>query len=319
MWWTLLILALILVASLFFVDFGQVWDQLRRADLRLMLAAAGALLAGLLIYAARWHWLLDGQRGWRAVFHAANIGHVVNILTPIRAGEPIRIVALGRGDPAVLAAVTGSVLVERLLEQIMRFVALGGAIAFGAGLAVSPGSAVGGLGLLAGAGVGITWMVNNRDTVLDRWPSRLARLPRLKPATARRALAGLLDNLGFIARPSRLALALGWTLLIWACWAAFYWLAIQAFDFGLAPEQQWAVVLGALALSPPSAPAMFGIYHASVTVPLAAVGFDETLLVAFTVLAHALEMLALLPLGLWGLSGSEITVGELLRRGGDGD
>jgi len=68
-----------------------------------------------------------------------------------------------------------------------------------------------------------------------------------------------------------------------------------------------------LALSPPSAPTQPGIFHASVVVPLAAVGFDEVALTAYAVLLHILEMVWMIGLAIVGLAQTGLSVGSMLQ------
>jgi uncharacterized protein (TIRG00374 family) len=302
----LLALALLVVSVVLFavfVDLRAVARELAAADWRYLASASAALVAGLAVYALRWHWLLgSGVRGWH-VFHAANVGHAVNVLVPFRAGEPVRIVALARGGGVAATAVTSSVVVERLLEQIMRLAALGGAVVFGLGLAVSPLTVGGAVVFLALAFAGIVWLRRHRDRVLARWPTVLGRLPRQNEARVRSALGGLLAGLEQSASPVRLLAALALSAAAWTCFWAFDALALAALpgDFDL--RQVLTLSLGALALAPPSAPAQPGVYHASIVVPLGVVGFPETLLTAYAVVIHALLMGWMLGLGAWGMVG----------------
>ena len=94
----------------------------------------------------------------------------------------------------------------------------------------------------------------------------------------------------------------------------FFYVTLLALGQGFPPDERLAVSLGALALSPPSAPTQPGIFHASVVVPLAAVGFNEVTLTAYAVLLHILEMVWMIGLALWGLAQTGLSVGAMLRQ-----
>jgi hypothetical protein len=70
--------------------------------------------------------------------------------------------------------------------------------------------------------------------------------------------------------------------------------------------------LGALALSPPSAPTQPGIFHASIVVPLAAVGYDAGALTAYAVILHLLEMFWMIGLAAFGLLRIGLSPQELI-------
>lgn len=316
-WSLLLTLGLIALSLLFFVllvDLRAVAAQLRAADGWRLASASAALLAGLMLYAARWWWLLGRRPRLLRTFHAANVGHAVNVLLPLRVGEPARILVLARTTPVSVGEATSSVVVERLFEQLMRLAALSGAVVFGLGLTISPLTVVGALAALVGAAAGVLWLRRHRELVLRAWPPVLARLPRLTEAGVRSGLTGLLFGLEQAATPGRLLGALGLSLAAWACFWAFTALALTALPGALTAAQVLTLSLGALALAPPSAPAQPGIYHASLVVPLSAIGYAPAALTAYAVVVHALLMVWMLGLGLWGLAQSGAGLGEVLAR-----
>jgi hypothetical protein len=295
-------IGLILAIFVLFVDVRVVGQQLRAAEPRYLLAASVSLLVGLGAYARRWRLLLGNKPDLLPTFHASNIGHAGNILLPARAGEAARIVAMGRSDAVTVAEATSSFVVERLFEQIMRLVVLAGAVVYGVGLQLSAGTIAGGIIFLALAFAGIAWLVGHQQIALAKGPLWLARLPRVTEAGARQSLADLLTNLVNIAAPRQLALVVLWSAIPWLCFGGFFYLALLALPAGFPPHERLAISLGALALSPPSAPTQPGVFHASVVAPLAAIGFNSEALTAYAVLLHGLEMVWMIGLALWGLT-----------------
>ncbi len=284
-----------------FVDLGAVAAQLQAAKGRYLLAASAALLAGLALYALSWRWLMGNQPPVGSVWHAANVGHAVNLLQPLRLGEAARVALLARAGAVTGGGAASSVVVERLLIQVMRTAALGGAIVFGVGLPVSPVTVGGAAAFLAAAFGSILLLRRSRAAILRRGPTVAARLPRLTEARARAILTNLFDGLEVAATPGRLAAAMTLTVGSWACFWAFHALVLMALPEAFSVEQLLALSLGALALAPPSSPAQPGVYHASVVAPLVVVGFSETTLTAYAVLLHALMMAWMLGLGALGL------------------
>ncbi len=310
---TVALVVIILILFITLVDVRAVWEAVRRANGLYLLGGTAALVAGLAAYATRWRLLLADKPRWRSTFDAANVGHAVNTLIPLRAGEPARILVLGRMDQTPLAEITSSVVVERLFEQIMRLTALAGAVLFGAGLKLSPGAAVGGVGMVVVVFAGLWWLIRNQAIVIERWPRALARLPRVTEAGARRTLTHLLAGLSSVSSPRRLALAFIWSVVAWGCFLVFHILILLALP-DVPSAQRLAIALGALALVPPSAPTLPGLYHGSLVGPLSAVGFDGTLLTSYAVLLHLIQLLLMVGLGGWGFWRSGIKLGELRPR-----
>lgn len=300
----------IILLFIFLVDLQEVARQLRQANKGYLLAASIPLAVGLIAYAGRWWIVLAQKPTWRAVFHAGNIGHMVNCFIPLRAGEAARILAIGQSKAVSITEATSSVVVERLLEQLMRLLTIGLAIALGAGLEIES-VLIGLLFLLVSLAL-LIWFVNRRETVLTYWPPVLARLPRLTEKQAHHILQGLQDGLAVVAAPRQLAAALSWSLLTWLSFGLFHYLIFIALDLNLPASQALVISLAALALAPPSAPTQPGIYHASIVAPLVILGFNRDALTAYAIILHAIQLVWMSALGIWGLSQTGLSFRELL-------
>lgn len=294
-------IALIILLFAVFVDLEAVARELRAADPRYLLAASAFLLTGLVIYAVRWRVLLGNKPTLLHTFHASNVGHAGNIIIPARAGEAARIVVMGRSQTVSMTEATSSFVVERLFEQVMRLLALGAAVVYGVGIKVTAVTLVGSIGFILLVFAAIIWLVRNQEVTLTKGPALLARLPRITETSARASLSNLLANLTQVSAPRRLALVLLWSLLAWSCFWGFLYLTLLALGDAFAADVRPALSLGALAISPPSAPTQPGLFHVSTVVPLAAVGFDAEALTAYAVILHILEMVWMIGLALWGL------------------
>jgi uncharacterized protein (TIRG00374 family) len=303
-------LALIVILVTLFVDVESVIRQLRHADPRYLLSACVALLLGLIAYANRWRVLLSNKPGWLATFHAGNVGHMFNTLIPFRAGEPARVVVLSQNQKLPLTEVTASVVVELLIEQIMRVSAFIGALALGVGL--EPRAAGGGVMILLFIIGSLIWLVKQRDFVLARFPRYVARLPRVGEARSREVLHNLLNGLTAVSSARQLGLALFWSFLIWSSFSLFHYLILLALNLELLPGQAVAISLGALALAPPSAPTQPGVYHTFVIGSLVLAGFNLQAVTSYAIILHALQMFWMISLGSWALSQTGISFRQLL-------
>lgn len=309
----LLLLVIVVIVALFIVlvDISLVISQLSAADLRFIAAASAALIFGLITYAARWRTLLANKPGLLFTFHASNLGHAGNIIIPFRAGELIRILVMGTNESISYTEATTSIVVERLFEQLMRLLTFGLAILVGLGLQLSFGTVAGGIGFLILGFGAIAWLVKNQEFTLDKGSRLLGKLPRVTEESARHSLSDLLANLQSVSRPRQFAIILFWSVATWALFWAFFYLTLLSLDNHLANEQLLAVSLGALALSPPSAPTQPGIFHASIVLPLSALGMNPEMLTAYAILLHIQEMFWVIVFGIWGLIATGLSINSL--------
>jgi uncharacterized protein (TIRG00374 family) len=312
-------IAVIIAIFLLLVDLEEVLGELSTADPRLLLLASAAFLSGLVAFAARWRALLNYEPSQIFTFHASNLGHAGNILLPFRAGEAIRILVMGTNEEVSLAESTSSFVVERLFEQLMRLLAILGAVLVGVGLETSVEAIIGGVIFVIMGFAAVLYLATHPEFTLSKGTRLLAVIPQISEERAHQATADLLANLSSIAHPRRFAIALGWSLLSWSLFWLFFFITLRALDIGLSLQDQIAVSLGALAISPPSAATQPGLFHASVVAPLSAIGYDVELVTAYAVLLHILEMIWLIILAIWALFATKISLSEIrdLFRPGD--
>jgi hypothetical protein len=192
-------------------------------------------------------------------------------------------------------------------------VTLAAAILVGVGIKISPAAALGGVGfLILGFGI-IAWLVSNQEFTLVRGTRLLVKLPRVTEETAHKSISDLLQNLAAVAKPRQFAVILLWSVITWSFFWGFFYLTLLSLGTSFAPEQQLAVSLGAMALSPPSAATQPGIFHASIVVPLAALGINAEALTAYAVILHILEMVWIVGLATWGLIATGSSVQDFFK------
>jgi uncharacterized protein (TIRG00374 family) len=305
----LLILFLLVLAS--FVDWPVVLEMLSRADRRLLAAGALLLLAGYGFYAVRWRYLMKDIPGLLDVFHTSNVGNMVNTLLPLRPGDAIRILLLAKKDGPPALMVTSSIVVERWLETIMRLAALGGAFIFGAGAAVSGLTIIGSLALLVISFLFMVWLVQQRQKALEIIPPWLGRLPRLEEEDARRWLEHLIDGLNGVSSLRRLLVALIYSVITWTLFWGFHYLSLLALGPELPIELLLGISLGSLALVPPSATTLPGVFQVSMVAPLILMGYDPDLLTSYALVLNIISMVMVILLGVWGTFSAGLTLRQL--------
>jgi len=308
-----LLLSLLFIILVFIVDWQIVYDQISQVNSYYLLFACGLLVIGYVIYAIRWKTLLSNQCNLLPTFHVANIGNMMNTLLPLRPGDAARIFLLGKKEDLPFLEVTSSIVVERWFEQILRFAALGGAIILGVGFQVSNITILGSIIFLAGSFIGMVWLIRNREIALSRLPKLFARLPRLTETQIRKGLENLVDGLAGVSSIYRLFGILLISILTWSFFWGFHFTCLISLQQDLSIQTFLALSLGSLALVPPSASTLPGMYQVSMVVPLSLFSFDKNLLTSYSLVMNFTEMVVIMGFGLWGTMQTGISSKELSR------
>jgi uncharacterized protein (TIRG00374 family) len=148
----------------------------------------------------------------------------------------------------------------------------------------------------------IVWILNRQDTIIERFPPILARLPRLEEERIRKGLLNMIDGLKSLSSPSNLGLAMTLSIITWALFWIFHYLVLIALGVEGHTELNFALSLGSLALVPPSATTLPGIYHASMIFPLSLLGNNDEILATYAVLMNAILMIWVILLGVFGIA-----------------
>lgn len=273
--------------------------------------AAAVVISGLSLIAraAASRELADGRVGLGGSFAALNIGYLANNLLPLRAGEAVRSVVLGRRSGLGIVGGATAVAAERMLDVILAasiLIASLPAAGVNAGWAAPVAAAA-----AAMAGVVVLLVVARRREAIVGWlQPRLAPRPRLAALLPK--LAAAFDGL---AKPRRLLRAGCWLVLSWLLGLAFFWLVLRAF-IPAAPVSWAAFAVGVLAfgIALPSSPAAIGVYEAALVGALALCGVDSASALAFAVAAHALSFAITSACGLVALIRTASDGGGIARR-----
>jgi glycosyltransferase 2 family protein len=271
-----------------------------------LVASLLAFAAAMLIRGVRWWVLFPPGRRPRlaAVTRAMLVGYFFNNLLPARAGEAARVVALRRACDRSVAEITGTVVVERLIDTAVLIAALAAlspwlpALPFSRSLLLLVTVAVlAGIALVAVVGV-----------LLSRTPSFERRCLGAIPVSAgmRSHLSGFLRGLTTVGGDLRIAtMGLSLTALSWAVLGVSFWLLMRSLGLAV-PIQAGLLVAVAtgIAMVVPSAPAALGVFEATTVVALRGYPVGRETAVSYALILHALNIAPLMLAGgmaLWGL------------------
>ncbi|MEO2240647.1 MAG: UPF0104 family protein [Euryarchaeota archaeon] len=209
---------------------SQIASALRRADLYILALATLVQLADMLLWAARWHFVLQ-RAGIRAPFRLTflinNASMLVNNVTPSArsGGEPLRIYLLARLTGCRARDVASSVVIDRILDYfpLVALLLLGLASLLRSGSRMTQLLAAGVLVLTLALTFSVWIMANERiilrfGTLLSRLLSRTRRGDRVDARRIERWVQRFVRNFRrLLSDPCTLACGTAISSVIWAC------------------------------------------------------------------------------------------------------
>jgi uncharacterized protein (TIRG00374 family) len=307
---------LLIIVFVLFVDVKAVLDLLLSTNWLLWLGSVLFLLVGFALTTVRWRHLLAGKPGWLPLFQGDSIAYMINMITPI----PVmvsRIVTTNRTTPVSISQATSGMVVDRLLESMMRLLGfMLGLVVLAAQLteANAYGTILAYLGLFALAIAGLVWLRNHHELVTDKLSAWLGRLPWLNEVQVRKTVGKFLQGLAYAGSTHQLTSGLLLSIGMWSFFLVFQYLALVALPPAMPFRDGLLIALVVLVVVPPSTPAMVGLYHAIVVGALVGLGLmNINRAITYAILLHLPQMVIWLILGNWALRVNHIRLRELLH------
>ncbi len=272
------------------VDWPQVGTALAHASLPLVLAAGLLNFVNLACKTARWQTMLaplapaSSGVGFFRLYYYLIVSYAASAILPARAGEALRVYLLLRRDRIPVADSVGVVLVEKLFEVLgLLTIVLPLPL-----LMVLPRWAELSIWVIAMGGLGAL-------LVAVLFAGHLARGG--KPEWEK-----LARGLTCMRSPSRVTLAVGWSIAAYLVDAAEIWLVLRALGIDVPWATPALVLLGGnLAIAVPSTPGQLGALEAGVIAGLAIARVPTSQALAFALVYHVMQLLPIVLVGLSGL------------------
>lgn len=311
------------------VSFAALREQMREANLPLLLLSAAVATSIFPLRALRWRVILEPVAPglpFGPLWRSTAIGMMVNNVVPARAGELARVFALTRETPRVgFAAGFASLAVDRVFDAVVLIAMLVAAM-----LAPSfPGEsrilgqpashyavvfAIGALGMLAA----LYAVVFAPDLIIRLYMAVARRLAPKLAERGRQLLLGFVEGLGALRSPTRFLRVLFWTLLHWVVNALSFWLAFRAVGidapFAAAVFLQSLIAIG---VALPSTPGFFGVFEGSAKVGLAVYGITGPKVVAWAFGYHIFSFIPITLIGAYYFARLGLHFRDM-RRDGEG-
>ncbi|NOX62566.1 MAG: flippase-like domain-containing protein [Chloroflexi bacterium] len=303
----------VILLALWLVDVQEVRDIIAGMDPTLALLSVGFLFAGIFLIDVRWHYLLARIPRFRRLAHATHVSFIVPLVSPIP-NAPIRPIITGLNTEATIPQAASAIMVERMIAQIMRLTTIILAIMLGVQAEVSSGALLKSGGIAVGVLALFLLAVRFSEQVVAALDALLGRAPGIKDAWRLKITNMVREALAHGGGMKELVLATGMTLIMWSLFYLFHLMIALAMPLDVDLQTRMTIAMGALALTPPSAPAMFGIYHVSQIAPMLALGLaDLETLLPYSLVLYFVQLIVWSALTLWGLRALNMRFRDLFR------
>jgi uncharacterized protein (TIRG00374 family) len=304
-------------------DPTRVWIEMKTARVDLLAAAFVLTFVMAFIRAERWQYLLEplGPTRFWVAFRTTIIGFAASFLLPARAGEVLRPYLLARRESLPATATFATIIVERLLDVIAMLLLL---IVFFVFLSGGESAAAPRLYRAVVAGAAVTAPAGALALlamfVMAGHPERLhaivLRLERLLPTRLARLVAGLArtfaEGLAVVRRPSRLVIAMLWSLVLWLCIALQLWVLVHAFDIALPLGGSFLITaMLVVGVAVPTPGGVGGTHEALRLGVTSFYGADNDAAVGAAIVQHAVNFVPYLVLGLWFVAQDGLNLSRL--------
>ncbi len=289
----------------FRVDLHEVAVALTSANYVWVVPAFGCTVASYILRTWRWKRILRPIQPvpYRALLPVLFIGFMANNLLPARMGEVVRAYFLGRTTGLSKSLGLATILLERLCDGV-TLVAVLGLVALLFPLPAverQVGYVAGAIFLIAAGGTGV--VLANERLAFRLLAAALRPLPRPLGERLQRKAESFVAGLRVLRHGRDLLVVAIWSALIWSIETSTYFVVLQSVHLPLA---HGTPLLAALLLMVmvnlgtliPSAPGYVGAFQAFGLLALSAFGAPESLALAVTIVAHAVQWITVTGLGL---------------------
>jgi uncharacterized protein (TIRG00374 family) len=313
--WAGMLISLVCLGAIFyFIEPAEIVVALRTARYEYLLASALGIVAFLVLRAVRWRFLLDNDAPWWTVFHIQNIGYMLTNLLPLRLGDVARAVLIGNVPPITIARGVSTMVIERILDLLFIVTLLPFTLSLVEQLPEWMRAAALASGFLALAGILVLIVAaNQRPFAMRLARNILTRLRLGRFESGLELLDNLLAGLSSLTRVRDGLILLVLSVLVWLPILLAYYFTLRAVHMQPTAEMTaFVVCAAAFSVALPSSPGQVGVFHAGVIAALQVLGQPAAESASFAFLYHALTMVVVILLGLWGIASTGATFRQVV-------
>ncbi len=284
----------VLIWLAFTYDFSELWTALQGADLFYVVPLPFVIAVSFVVRAMRWRELFfmsSAMRFW-SVFSSMMVGYLFNNVLPARAGELVRVYALGKKESLSKSAVLGTILVEKVVDLLVIILLLPAMIFYfpfpewvkGAGWTVAV--------VAVCASVALALMALFGDRVMKTGIGK--RLLEKQPHMDRIRLAGdsFLSGIKGLVKGEIIFKYTMYTVLLWGFELAIAALVAAALDIQISTgELLFVILVIVFGTTVPSSPGYLGTFELFGVTALSLIGIEGVGALSFVVMLHAVIFL----------------------------
>jgi hypothetical protein len=272
------------------------------------------LLIGYLLLAVRLRYILFNRPSWWNTFYAVSISYMLHIalFVPAMVGKAM---TFGRFTSVSVPQASSGILIERLLEQVMRVSAGILVAALVANMQTNSNVAVGGGGFLLLIMFGAIFLImRHPDRVVNNVAPRLGQVRYLNEDQVRTTATSMLQGLEAISSTGRLIVSLLLSYATWASFFVFQYLVLAALPLDLPTDKMLLISAVVLTVMPPSINVMLIVYQLVVTVLLITFQLtDTTTALTYAITLHLIQMICWIILGSWSVRQTDWSFSQLIQ------
>lgn len=294
---------------------ADILDEFRTAHYGYLALSALGVLFFMVLRAVRWRFMLNNSVSWSKVFHIQNIGYMLTMLLPFRLGDVARAILIGRTPPVTLPQGLSTMVVERVLDLLFIVTLLPFTLSSVGTLPANIQAAVRLSGILAVTAIVVLIVAANQRPLANRLLRFvLARLSFLDVETWSKRADDILAGLSSLTRLRDGFILLVLSIAVWLPILFAYYMGMRAVHL----QPTWAIAgftvcAAALSLTVPSSPGQLGVFHAGVIFALTEIlGQPEAASTGFAFLYHALNLVLMIVLGIIGILGLALRLGDVI-------
>ncbi|MBN1999630.1 flippase-like domain-containing protein [candidate division KSB1 bacterium] len=291
------------------VEFGQMFSAFKQASYIYILPSVLIMFFSHWLRALRWQFLLEPIKkiDLPTLYSSLLVGYMANTFLPAHLGEFLRAYMVGKKRPVASGAVFGTIVTERIVDVFTLLVLLA------LTLVVFPfPDWVKKSGYVSFAGIIVLFMIlfllkRYRDKGTRIVEKVLTIFPKSMAQKVVALLHSFLDGIVPLKRKTHYLITLILSIVIWLCYALIFQLLFYAFDLAAVYQLPWYAALVLLVITTisvlvPSTPGYVGTYHYLCMLSLQMFGVPDNKGLAFAFVAHGINFLPLLIVGLIILS-----------------
>ncbi|PSQ96396.1 MAG: hypothetical protein BRD55_06945 [Bacteroidetes bacterium SW_9_63_38] len=277
-------------------------------------------LSSFLVRGARWRLLLQPVEtvSWPTSTGVVFCGYMANNLLPLRLGEIVRALVLGRMTSARVEGTLTTIVLERVFDGLV-LVGMIALVLVGSGIGPEAEGIVaytGAVSAIVFAGA-LLFVVGARlfpRLVLGEMRRGLRWVPIIEEKKGLNATRSLLQGLGSLALDRRLGAVVGLSGAVWILEGGMFWIGFRAFSLDAGAGAAFLTLAFVnLSILVPSAPGYVGIFQGATILAFGAFGLPEEIALSYSVVVHFLQYVSVTVIGLVILAAYGVSLAALRK------